>query len=125
MPLYAYECKECQSYKEEVHSVDDRHNAGHCACSGVYRIVITQVNTVDTEHSFVPHYDYQLGKHFDTASEKKAYLEKTNQKQTSGDLSPRSGCEGMRVACTKDQAKKLDTGTVNPFSERKKIQVTV
>lgn len=124
MPIYCYYCPKCGNEKEEVHSVDNRYNAGNCNCGELYRIALQPVRAIGHIFSFTPHYDYQLGRHFETAEEKATYLKSKNMSQINGENSPQ-GKEGMRVACSKSDAKKLESGEVNPFKDRKTIQVDV
>lgn len=122
MPLYVYECKGCGFTKEEIHTVADMENSGLCECGSEFFIVIQPVRAVGEIFGFNAHYDYQLGRHFESAAEKKDFLDKKGFIQEGGDNSPRKN-EGMRVNCTKDEAKRMHAGEINPFKDKKKIQV--
>ena len=59
----------------------------------------------DLETDFSPHYDGQLGKHFQCADEKLSYLKKTGRTLEEGRLSPKKSTPGA-IRCTRSQAEK-------------------
>ncbi len=114
MVLKDFECPKCGYFSEAV-SMDAQSTS--CACGQTSRRVFLQAPALTGEirTHFNAHYDEQLGQHFNSPEEKKAFLKKTNRDQISGNLSPRKSNK-TSILCTKDQAKKLEKGSSKPLS---------
>lgn len=120
MPLYQYSCNNCGMTKEEAHSVSDRYNCGMCTCGGSFGIDICPVKTIGFVFTFTPHYDYSLGKYFESAEHKKAELLKLGKVQIEGQMCPsgRSDTHNKcQVPCTKSEAERIDMGQLNPHAD--------
>lgn len=106
MILNDYRCNECGRVTESLEP-SGTYTIQCPTCLNQAHLTITKTNLSSDVDSFNPHYDLQLGEHFQTASEKKRFLERTGRKQESGSLSPKKSGSG-RYICTKSQAKGFD-----------------
>ena len=108
-------CDACHTVFETVVERDESQVS--CDCGGTAEVTFTKVAVVGL-NEFNPHYDHQLGKHFQTADEKVAFLDRTGRSQIEGTLSPRKSTPA-RTLCTKTQAKAFDSRTDIKASELK------
>ena len=95
------ECPKCGI--KEV-SIESGIRDCRCEC-GLMAHVLPCAPRVVGADSFNPHFDQQLGKHFDTAEEKKTFLRETGRDQVGGPPSPRKSNKS-NIICTKEQAKR-------------------
>ena len=112
MPLYEYYCKECETYYEEHASLKDFNKPIPCTCgSYAERIIASAPKLVSSSTwsagPFHPHYDIQLGQHFNTHDERNKYLKTKGLIATEGPPSPEKANKS-RLKMSESQALKLD-----------------
>lgn len=83
-------CNKCNTNFEYLADTDElEHSCPECGSLAVSpRITAPRVSFTASESTFTPHFDYQLGRHFTSYSEKKAYLDSKDLKQSGGFASP-------------------------------------
>jgi hypothetical protein len=102
--LNSFLCSKCGLVSEEL--VKSKTKTVKCSCGGRAHRAYLKAPSVHGCDSFNPHYDLQLGKHFSSADEKRAFLKSVGKVQESGNLSPKKSTED-RVICSKEQSKVL------------------
>jgi len=124
MPIYEYQCKECGRVYEGYAEIKDSSEPITCKCgSKADRAILTAPCLVSNKTwsagSFHPHYDEQLGQHFNSMVEKETYLAKKGLTQTEGSPSPETE-QKSRPKMSKSQAIDLDRSAVkhNTLSEK-------
>ncbi len=93
--IFDFKCEECGNVFEEM----TKEKKATCSCGGQSHIYYTKSTVVGCD-SFNPHYDLQLGQHFETKEQKEKYLKDTGRSQTSGHASPRTS-NNTSIKCTK------------------------
>ena len=101
--MYVTKQYTCGSCKRVFESVNWDLRAVQCSeCAGTPN----KAFAIRGCREFKPHYDFQLGEHFHTAKEKKAFLDKKGIQQVSGFDCPTVESR-TNIYCSKDQAKKI------------------
>jgi len=105
MILRDFKCQSCGILFEDF--IDRGQTQTDCECGGIAsKAFITRAPAVLGCESFNPHFDIQLGAHFQSKEDKKSFLKKHDREQVSGLSSPRKTI-GSSVVCTKEQGQKL------------------
>jgi len=117
MPTYSYQCETCGQYYEEYFKIDHYPEEIPCTCGDYAHKIIAYapclINTDEwSDTKFVPHFDEQLGQHFESKEERKAFLKKEGIVVTKGPNSPQ-GHNNSRPRMSRTQAKKFDKGALN------------
>lgn len=100
--LKDFYCKICGRTFERMVKNNVRSQKCDCGrrCPATISVPKLEMSKVE---SFNPHYDYQLGEHFESAEHKMKVLEKLGKIQLGGTLSPRRSSKD-RILCTREQA---------------------
>lgn len=101
MVLKAFECTKCSSEFDEIVSMNTKSTK--CQCGSKAISIIKPVYVSQEAREFNPHYDEQLGTHFNSKEEKQSWLKKNNKEQISGFSSPRKSNKSS-IICTREQA---------------------
>lgn len=116
MFLYEYICPACGQYYEEYAHLEDCDKPIPCTC-GEYaeRVICTAPALINTDEwsdtKFTPHFDVQLGAHFNSKEERNAHLEEKGLVAIEGPNSPEKKTFS-RQKMSRSQALKFDGSAV-------------
>ena len=116
MFLYEYICPVCGLYHEAYASLKDCNKPILCDC-GEYaeRAICTAPGIINTDSwsdtKFKPHFDEQLGQHFDSREERNNHLKSKGLVEVEGPKSP-EGHNNSRPRMSRSQAMKYDPQAV-------------